>query len=152
LPVAEFHYSGIYYAAQENSSYDTSFIFLDDNREAFWKSAEEFLRKRGNRRRVENLAILDWAGPAAQMKLRRKVPPIHLEDDEASLKRRAFFLGLGNQAEAERLAREMKARAVDFVNDPESWRLIQKLAEYLEKRLELKGDEVDQLLGPASPG
>jgi hypothetical protein len=142
-PVTEFDYSGVYENAHQYS--DSAWEDIS------WE-AEQFLQKKGNRRLVENFMVRVWAGPAAQMKLSRKVLPIHLQDDEKSLHRYAVYLGRGDQAEAERLARVRKARAVDFVNDPESWRLIQKLAKYLEKRLELKGEDVDRLLGPARPG
>jgi hypothetical protein len=143
LPVTEFAFSG---------NYEDAHQFSDSNWDDISWEAEQFLQKRDNRRLVKNLMIYYWAGPAAQMKLGRKVVPINLQDDEKNLHRNAVYLGRGNQAKAERLARWAKARAVDFVNDSESWRLIQKLAKCLEKQLELTGDEVDRLLGPASPG
>jgi hypothetical protein len=126
------------------------------------QEAEQFLQNGDNRRLVKNLMMFDWAGPAAHMKLRRKVLPIHLQDDEKHLHQRAVYLGRGNQAKAERLARVMKARAVNFINDPGIWRLVRELAEYLVERLGVRGGDVVvrggdvdwflDLQGPASPG
>jgi hypothetical protein len=120
-------------------------------RAEFWKFAGEYLAS--HRPLVEGLMIKDWAGPAAHRKYaRRPVNDGYFQDDEEDLRRRALYLCLGDEAKAGELAEEMKQRAIAFINRPEIWVEVQKLAAPLAERQELSEAEVEQILGRPKAG